>query len=168
MSSPYGPPGPQQPLPPPPHGPYTQQGPGYGPGPGQPYAPPPGYGHPMPIPPAEPKNGLGLAALICALLAAPCAFVPILFVIGGPLALVALCLGIAAQARVRRGRATNGRMTAIATLLAAFGLIAAIHSAYTVLTAARDLVNDQVPTSEQIVDCVNRATTPDEIAACAG
>lgn len=164
MSTPYGPAqGPQQPLPP--HAP--QQGPGYAPGP---YPPPAGYaGYPPPA--AEPRNGLGLAALICTLiaLAGVLAPMPILFLVSGPLAIVALCLGIAGQARVSKGRATNGGVCAAAILLGVAALLGAINDARTVFTAV-DQFNRTVQQigddNQRVLDCVNRATTPEEVAAC--
>ncbi|MBP2704394.1 DUF4190 domain-containing protein [Microbispora sp. RL4-1S] len=174
MSTPYGPQGPQQPLPPlgghrPGPAPYPQQYAPQGPYQGPPQGPPPGFyatqpAHGYPPPPAaEPRNGLGLAAIICALVAVPCAWVPILFFVGGPLAIVAIALGAAGQARVSRGRATNGRMTAFAILLGIFALLGAFNNARTILTYTDSVKDSQ----QQMMDCVNKATSPDEIAACA-
>ncbi|MBX6166287.1 MAG: DUF4190 domain-containing protein [Thermobispora bispora] len=164
MTNPYGQPNsPQQPTPP--HL-VPQQGPGYAPGP---YAPPPGYaGYQPPAAAPEPRNGLGLAALICTLiaLAGVLAPMPILFLISGPLAIVALCLGIAGQARVSKGRATNGGICAAAILLGLAALLGAINDAHTVFTAV-DTVQQITNDNQRMLDCVNRATTPEEIAACA-
>lgn len=161
MTNPYGPvQGPQQP----PHL-VPQQGPGFMPGP---YAPPPGHGYPPPPAAPEPRNGLGLAALICTLIALAAVLLPapILFLISGPLAIVALCLGIAGQVRVSRGRATNRGVCAAAILLGVVALLGAINDARTVFTAVETVrqINDD---NQRVLDCVNKATTPEEIAACA-
>lgn len=170
MSTPYGPQhGAQQPMqqPAPPYAP-PQQGPGYGPPPG-PYGPPaPGYGYPPPVAAPEPRNGLGLAALICALIALASVFapMPILFLVSGPLSIVALCLGIAGQARVSKGRATNRGVCAAAILVGVFALLGAINDARTVFTAV-DTTVQQINDNQQMLDCVNKATSAEEIAACA-
>ncbi|OPG10558.1 hypothetical protein [Microbispora sp. GKU 823] len=118
----------------------------------------------------EPRNGLGLAALICALLALPCALIPILFLVGGPLSIVALCLGIAGQARVSKGRATNRGACAAAILLGALALLGAINGARVTFTAV-DNFNTTVQQinndNQKMIDCVNKATTAEEIADCA-
>ncbi|MFI7630276.1 hypothetical protein [Microbispora rosea] len=171
MSTPYGPPnGAQQPMQHPAQPYAPQQGPGYGPPPPGPYGPPAGYGYPPPMAGPEPRNGLGLAALICALLALPCALVPILFLVGGPLSIVALCLGIAGQSRVSKGRATNRGACAAAILIGVLALLGAINGARITFTAVdnfnktvQEIGND----NQQMIDCVNKAQTAEEIAACA-
>jgi uncharacterized protein DUF4190 len=80
------------------------------------YQPPPGYpgGYPPPPPqpytgftppPVGPKNGLGIAALIVAIIGLVFCWT----VFGGiVLGLVALIIGFVARGRVKRGEATNG------------------------------------------------------------
>lgn len=144
----------------------------YGPPQGQhptgPYGPPPTYGYPMPPPRPEPRNGLGLAGLICALVAVAGVFapMPILFLISGPLSIVALCLGIAGQVRVSKGLATNRGACVVAILVGVFALLGAINDARTVFTAV-DTTVQQINDNQQMLDCVNKADTAEEIAACA-
>ncbi|WP_319436528.1 DUF4190 domain-containing protein [Mycobacterium sp. RTGN5] len=94
---------PQQPTPPPPPqgypNPYpTGPYPGYPPAPPQPYA---GYAPP----PAAPRNGLGIAALIIAIVALLASF----SVAGGiVLGIVAVIIGFAGRSRAKRGEANNG------------------------------------------------------------
>jgi tellurite resistance protein TehA-like permease len=96
----------------------------------------------------QPQNGLGLAAIICAIVALPCALIPSTFIIGAPLSIVAIALGIAAQTRVRRGRATNGKVTVFAIIFGAVALFGAINEAR-VLISAVNTYNDQM---QQLVD----------------
>lgn len=145
---------------------------------GQP-APQPHYGHGPAVPPPhqpppapEPRNGLGLAGLICSVLAAATAVVsyalaPILFLAGGALAIIGLALGIAGQARVSRGRATNQGVCAAAVILGVIGLLGAINSARVVFTAVDTQQRVQQTTVNEMADCIDRATTPEEILACA-
>ncbi|MBS1693191.1 MAG: DUF4190 domain-containing protein [Actinobacteria bacterium] len=97
-------------APPPPY-PYPYGGyPGsYPPPPPQPYT---GYAPP----PAPPKNGLGVAALVLAVIA----LLSVWSVIGGiVLGLIAVILGFVARGRVRRREATNGGV-AIAGIVLGF------------------------------------------------
>ncbi|PSJ29276.1 hypothetical protein B7P34_08190 [Streptosporangium nondiastaticum] len=92
----------------------------------------PGYphGHPgayyPPYPPAQPRNGLGTAAMIVGICAAVIGLVPFLFFLSGPLALVALGLGITGLVLVRRGRATNKGMALTGTILGGVALLMAV------------------------------------------
>ncbi|MBV8929624.1 MAG: DUF4190 domain-containing protein, partial [Mycobacteriaceae bacterium] len=85
------------PTPPPPYAP----GQGYPPPPPQPYAGYSGYSGP----PVGPRNGLGIASLVIAIIAlVTCASV----VLGVILGIVAVVIGFAARGRVKRGEANNG------------------------------------------------------------
>ena len=91
---------------------------GYPPAPPQPYA---GYegGFGAPVP-AAPKNGLGITALILAILSLPAA----LTVFGGfVLGLVAIVLGFIGYRRVKKGEATNGGVAIAGIVLGLLGII---------------------------------------------
>ncbi|WP_445170246.1 DUF4190 domain-containing protein [Mycolicibacterium sp. Dal123E01] len=111
---------PQQPTtpPPPPQGypdPY-QAGPypgGYPPAPPQPYA---GYAPP----PTSPRNGLGITALIIAIVALLSSF----SVAGGViLGIVAVIIGFAGRSRVKRGEADNGGVAMAGVILGFLAII---------------------------------------------
>ncbi|GII87056.1 hypothetical protein Ssi03_50460 [Sphaerisporangium siamense] len=166
----------QPPYPPQSYGPPQQYGhpQQYGPPPGHPHPaqPPYGYQHPMPMPMAmpEPRNGLGLAAMICAIIGLLCGIVPIAFVIGGPLAIIAMALGIAGMGRVRRGTANNSRTTNIAVFLSLLALIAAFNGARVTFTAVNEFnntVNQVSDNNQKTVECLQGAETQEEILACA-
>jgi heme/copper-type cytochrome/quinol oxidase subunit 2 len=95
---------------------------GYPPPPQQPYGgyqPP--YGGYQP-PPTGPKNGLGIAALVIAILGLVFCWT----VIGGVvLGVVAVIIGIVGRGRAKRGQATNG---GVAIAGAVLGLLAVIVS----------------------------------------
>lgn len=95
-------------------GPYGEQYPGhYPPPPPQPYA---GY----PPPPPRPRNGLGVAALILAVLGLLSCWT----VAGGIiLGAVALIVGILARGRVKRGEATNGGLAVSGIALGALAIV---------------------------------------------
>jgi len=112
----YGKSDPNPAAPPPggvPYQPYP-----YPPGPypgGYPPAPP--YGE---YPPPAPRNGLGIAALVVGIIA----LVGAISVVGGILlGIVAVVLGFAGRARVKRGEATNGG-TALAGIV--LGVVAVV------------------------------------------
>ncbi|AQA05003.1 hypothetical protein BVC93_24270 [Mycobacterium sp. MS1601] len=112
--------------PPPPPGAY--QG-GYPPPPPQPYsAGYPGYpGYPGPDgmggygqPPAAPKNGLGIAALVVGILSLPA----VLTVFGGfVLGLVAIVLGFIGYRRAKKGEATNGGIAIAGVVIGLLGIV---------------------------------------------
>jgi hypothetical protein len=139
----------------------------------QPY-PPQQYGYPpagMMMPPPEPRNGLGLAALICAIVGVLCGLVPIAFILGGPLSIIAIALGITGMGRVRRGAATNSRSTNIAVILGILALLMAFNGARVVFTAVDQFgktVNQMGDDNQRRQDCITKAKTADEIWACAG
>lgn len=120
MTDPQQPP--QQPQYPPqyPQYPPPPQGGAYGAYPGS-YPPPP----PQPYagytpPPQAPKNGLGIAALVVAIIA-------LISVVGGVvLGFVAVILGFLGWQRARRGEATNGGVAIAGIVLGILSIIEAI------------------------------------------
>lgn len=110
---------PQQPIPPPPPQGYPNPYPpgpypgGYPPPPPQPYA---GYAPP----PAAPRNGLGITALIIAIVALLASF----SVVGGVvLGIVAVIIGFAGRSRAKRGEATNGGVALAGVILGFLSII---------------------------------------------
>ncbi len=98
---------------------YPQQPPGggypgsYPPPPPQPYS---GFGPP----PTGPKNGLGIAALVIAIIA----LVSCWTVFGGIiLGLVAVIIGFVARGRVKRGEATNGGVAIAGIVLGMLAIV---------------------------------------------
>lgn len=98
----------------------SQYPPQYPPGAGY-YPPPP----PQPYagytpPPAGPKNGLGTAALVTAIVSLPAA----LSVVGGfLLGIAAIVLGFLGYRRAKRGEATNGGIAIAGIVLGVLGIV---------------------------------------------
>jgi hypothetical protein len=114
MSEPEQPP-PPAPQAPPPSAPPPQ----YGAYPGGYPPPPPGYPGYAP-PPSGPRNGLGLAALIVAIVA-------LLSAVGGVvLGVVAVVLGFLGWNRAKRGEANNGGIAVAGIVLGVLSIIEAI------------------------------------------
>ena len=89
--------------------------------------PPPGYeqgGHGTP--PAAPRNGLGVAALVLGILGLVGAWVPIVGIGGGVLGLVAVILGIVGRKRAARGQATNGGLALAGIITGALAVVLAV------------------------------------------
>ena len=111
-------PPPQQAAPPPPPPgypapPYGQYPGGYPPAPPQPYA---GYTPPPP----GPRNGLGVTALVIAIVALLSSF----SVVGGIiLGIVAVIIGFAGRSRVKRGEANNGGVALAGIILGFLAII---------------------------------------------
>lgn len=120
----------QQPYPPPPQ-PYQ-----YGAYPGG-YPPPPqgtygGYpsGYPMQ---AAPKNGLGIASLIVAIIG-------LLSIFGGILlGIVAVILGVLGRGRAKRGEATNGGVATAGIVLGVLAVVVSIVAIALTVMFAREV-----------------------------
>jgi hypothetical protein len=125
------------------------------PHPGQPYpqlpvpvtGPAYAYGNaaPQPVyvtPRPEPKNGLGLAALIMAIVGLASCVIPLVGpFVGGPLSIVSLILGLVGWSRARKGVATNKKTAIWATFLAVACFIFAIVDVAILVNAANDFGN---------------------------
>ena len=131
---------PQYPPPPPPGGGYPG---GYPPPPPQPYS---GYNPP----PAGPRNGLGIAALVVAIIA-------LISVVGGVvLGIVAVVLGFLGWQRAKRGEATNGGVAIAGIVLGILSIIEAI----VVIVLSVWVFNEVGGTN--YMDCVSRAGSDQE------
>ncbi|KMO81579.1 DUF4190 domain-containing protein [Mycolicibacterium chubuense] len=133
--------------------------PPYGPTPGS-YPPPPpqygGYGgYPVPPPASAPRNGLGTAALILAIVG----LVLCWSIAGGIiLGLCAVIIGFVARGRVKRGEATNGGVAIAGIVLGAVAIVAAL-----VFIPIYIGLFDQVGGTDY-VDCLSRAGNDAEAA----
>ncbi len=151
-----------QPPPPDPSGPSD----GYPP-PVQPsYPPPPGYGaggYPgYPPPPPQPytgyspppigmRNGLGVAALVLALISLPAA----LTIVGGLiLGSTAIVLGVLGRGRVRRGEADNGGVATAGIVLGALGVVLSLVMIIVAVVAGRWFMDWG---GGDYIDCMQRA-----------
>ncbi|BBY42711.1 DUF4190 domain-containing protein [Mycolicibacterium celeriflavum] len=141
QNSPQAPP-PNSPQAPPP----PQQ---YGAYPGS-YPPPP-QGYPgYPPPPTAPKNGLGIASLVIAIVA-------LVSVFGGiVLGVVAVILGFLGWGRAKRGEATNGGVAVAGIVLGFLSIIEAIVVIWLAVWGF-----NQVGGTDYI-DCVSRAGNDQE------
>jgi heme/copper-type cytochrome/quinol oxidase subunit 2 len=102
-----------EPPPPPHYGPYPGS---YPPPPPQPYS---GYAPP----PIAPRNGLGIAALVIAIIGLVLCWT----VIGGViLGVAAVIIGFAARGRVRRDQATNGGVAIAGIVLGFLAIIVSL------------------------------------------
>jgi hypothetical protein len=85
------------------------------------YPPPPYYGYPPR--PVEPKNGLGVASLVLAIVALLSVWTVFVAVVLGPAAMV---VGFLGRARVRRGIANNGGVAIAGIALGALAIIVGV------------------------------------------
>ncbi|KUH98054.1 DUF4190 domain-containing protein [Mycobacterium sp. IS-3022] len=144
------------PQPPPPNSPQAPPPPPqYGAYPGS-YPPPP-QGYPGYPPPATaPKNGLGIASLVIAIVA-------LVSVFGGiVLGVVAVILGFLGWGRAKRGEATNGGMAVAGIVLGFLSIIEAIVLIWLAVWGF-----NQVGGTDYI-DCISRAGNDQEaVQQCA-
>ena len=125
-------------YPPPPPSQYGAYPSGYLPPPPQPYS---GFTPP----PIGPRNGLGVAALVIAIIA-------LLSVVGGVvLGVVAIILGFLGLGRARRGEATNGGVAVAGIVL---GLVSIIEAVVVIALAVWGF-NEAGGTD--YIDCVSKA-----------
>ena len=112
------------------------------------YPPQPYGGYPPPVPVA-PKNGLGTASLVVAIIS--------LFTLFGGvvLGIVAVVLGLMGRGRVKRGEATNGGVAMAGIVLGFLSIIVSIAAFVVVGVFGVALFNEVGGTD--YIDCVNRA-----------
>jgi hypothetical protein len=143
---------PSAPPPPPPPAPGQQQYPyppqqpyQYGAYPGSYPPPPPGpYGGYYPMQNA-PKNGLGIASLVVAI-------VGLLSVFGGLLlGVVAVILGVIGRGRAKRGEATNGGVAMAGIVLGALSIVVSIVAIALAVALAREVG------AGDLFDCLQKA-----------
>src|SRR5829696_53181 len=106
-----------------------------------------------------PRNGLGTAALVLGIIG----FLLAVIVLGGLLGIVAIILGIVGLGRVRRGEATN-RGSAIAGIV--LGGLAVILTAILVIASAT-FISDNKEEFDDLGDCLDKATSPQDRDDCA-
>ena len=147
MTDPQPPQYPQYPQYPPP---YQQPQGGAYPG-GYPPPPPAPYsGSGFTPPPVGPKNGLGIAALVVAIIA-------LFSVVGGiVLGVVAIILGVLGLQRARRGEATNGGIAIAGIVLGILSIIEAI-----VVIVLSVWVFNEVGGTDY-VDCLSKAGSDED------
>jgi len=88
------------------------------------YPPPPmPYGDYYQAAPAAPKNGLGIAALLVAVIALLGSFTIVGGILGG---VIALILGVIGRSRAKSGEATNGGVALAGTILGAIAIIVSL------------------------------------------
>lgn len=129
-----------------PQGQHAQPYPQGHPGPGYPQHGQPPYGYRP-----EPKNGLGLAALIVGGVGILFGLVPLTFWVAGPLALTSIALSLAGLARVRRGAATNKGVSGVGLALGILAAAMSLWGAVTFFSALNDL-------SENLKDPMTKAS----------
>jgi hypothetical protein len=136
------------PTPPPPY-PYGQP---YAPPPPQPYA---GYAGP----PVGPRNGLGVASLVTAIIAlVTCASV----VLGVILGIVAVVIGFAGRGRVKRGEANNGGVAIAGIVLGFIAILASLAFIAIWIAVFKDVGG------QDYIDCLNKAgNDPEQVQKCA-
>lgn len=124
--------------------------------------------HPWP-PPPEPRNGFGLTALILGILSLLFSLAPITGFIAVGLGATGLVFAFANVGRLRRGVANNKSVTSLGGVLSGLGLFLGIVSMSMFFNAVNDLGNELEDISNDLnsySECIERADTPEEIAAC--
>ena len=107
-----------------------------------------------------PRNGAGVAALICGIVSVPA----ILTVIGGfVLGIVAVVAGFVGRSRAKHGRATNGGVALAGIILGALGLVGSILLLVLVVV----LVVGHAADFRAYSACVQHAATLSAREACA-
>jgi hypothetical protein len=90
----------------------------------------------------EPRNGFGITALVLAIIGLVFGFIPITGFIALILGALAVLFGLLGWGRVRRGAATNKKMTMIGALLGAGAIALGVWGMVTVFTVVDELGRD--------------------------
>ncbi len=134
---------PESPQPPPSQPPQPPAG-------GYPAPPPMPYAGQAP-PPAAPRNGLGITALVLAIIGLLICWIPFVGFFGLILGIVAVILGIMGRGRVKRGQANNGGVALSGIVLGLFAIIGAIAAAAIWFFAFKEVGGGGY------MDCMNKA-----------
>ncbi|MCT4352989.1 DUF4190 domain-containing protein [Streptomyces sp. Je 1-79] len=118
--------------------------------PGQnPWGPPAGVpgmpgmpGMPPQPPFQQPRNGLGVTALVLGIVGLLFALFPFSFWLGAILGVLALIFGIIGHSRARKGEATNKGMALTGLILGAVSIVVSIVWLIVVATAVKDIADD--------------------------
>jgi hypothetical protein len=102
-------------------------------------------------PPASPRNGMGISALVLAIIGLLICWIPFLGFLGLLLGVVAIILGFVGRGRAKRGEATNGGVALGGIVLGVFAVLGAIASA-----AIWFFIFKEVGAGN-FVDCINKA-----------
>ena len=114
--------------------------------------PPPGYpaGYPM----AAPRNGLGIAALVCGIIGALAGLIPILFWLAGVLGILAIVFGLVGRGRAKRAEATNRGQATAGFVLGVVAVVLAIVGVVIIGNAVNDFSNN--------MDCIANSDNPSD------
>ncbi|MFB7372285.1 DUF4190 domain-containing protein [Streptomyces sp. NPDC056222] len=105
--------------------------------------PPTGMPGMPPQPPfQQPRNGLGVTALVLGIVGLLFAIFPFSFWLGGILGVLALIFGIIGHSRGRKGEATNKGMALTGLVLGAASIVVSIVWLIVVVTAVKDIADD--------------------------
>ncbi|MFD7320942.1 DUF4190 domain-containing protein [Streptomyces sp. NPDC059875] len=109
-----------------------------------PWGPPPAGTPGMPplLPFQQPRNGLGVAALVVGIVGVLFAVVPLFFWLGTILGVLGLVFGIIGHSRVRKGEATNKGMALSGLVLGAIAVVVSIVALIVFVVAVKDFKND--------------------------
>jgi hypothetical protein len=89
------------------------------------------------------RNGYGVTSLILGIIGSLAGLIPIAgMLVGGPLGVIGLVLGLAGRGRIKRGQATNGKQTLWGVILSALSIVLGIIGLIIVITAVSDFSND--------------------------
>lgn len=119
---------------------------------GSQYGAPSGYGR-------SPSNGLGIAALVFGILALLFAWIPYVNIVSMVLAVVGIVVGILALRKVKRGEATNRKMSLAGIALSVVALVLSL----VITIAVTAFIGQNI---DQIADCTNPNLSAEEQQAC--
>ena len=88
------------------------------------------------------RNGLGIAALICAIIGLLFCLMPLTGFIGFGLGVIAFILGLAGVARVRKNKASNGKTAWTGVILGVAAIVFGVWGMVTFFTAVDQLGTD--------------------------
>jgi hypothetical protein len=106
----------------------------------QQWAPPPGWGFQPPAP--QPRNGLGIAALILGICGVVSGIIPFFFWAALICGVIGLILGLVGWGRTRKGTATNTKTALFGTLVSAGAVAMGIWGAVILFQATDQFVKD--------------------------
>jgi membrane-bound ClpP family serine protease len=108
---------------------------------------------------AGPKNGLGIAALVCGIIGVLVGLIPLMFLGAGALAILGIVFGIIGIRRAKRGEATNRGMAITGLVTGVIAACLAIYGVVVVVSATDKLSSDLSKVGTETANAATRSAT---------
>lgn len=107
---------------------------------------------------ADPKNGFGITALVVSIIGIIFGIIPFTGFVALICGVIALVFGLVGWSRKRKGKATNGKMSIIGSVLALVAMALGVWGIVIVFGAVNQLDSN--------MNCIGNAQSPAQVQQC--